>query len=124
MTGKNAWPIPFQTGNAVLDPPIIGDKVVYQYVDVQGLYAIDKKSGRKIWQVEAGLNLLAENGSLAYVIAQPGLLVVMNNSTGKKLYSVNLAAVTDYAVNTTDSAFYIADNNGRLMSIKTKGLQR
>lgn len=124
MTGQNAWSIPFQTGNTVLDAPIIGDKVVYQYVDVHGLYAVDKNSGRKIWQVEAGLNLLAENDNLAYIIAQPGLLVVMNNSTGRKEYSVNFAAVTDYAVNTTDSSFYIADNSGRVMSIKTKGLQR
>lgn len=120
MTGENAWSIPFQTGNAVVDPPIIGEKVVYQYIDVHGLYAVNKDSGRKIWKVEAGLNLLAENGDLAYVIAQPGLLIVMNNSTGREMYSVNLAGVTDYAVNTTDSSFYIADNNGRVMSINTK----
>lgn len=124
LTGENAWSLPFQTGNAILDPPIIGAKVVYQYIDVQGLYAVNKDSGRKIWQLEAGLNLLAENGDLAYIIAQPGSLVVMNNSTGKEMYSVNFAAVTDYAVNTTDSSFYIADNTGRVMSIKTKGPQK
>ena len=122
--GKDAWPIPFQTGNAVLDSPTVGKTVVYQYIDDHGLYAIDKDTGKKIWQVQDGINLIAENGPLAYVFASKGNLVVMDNEKAKMLYSVNLAGVTDHIVNTVDSAIYIADDDGRVMSIKTNDYYR
>jgi outer membrane protein assembly factor BamB len=123
-TGKDAWPVPFQTGNAVLDSPTVGKSVVYQYIDDHGVYAIDKQTGEKIWQVQDGKSFIAENGPMAYVFAAKGNLIVMDNEKAKMLYSVNLAGVTDYIVNTVDSTIYIADDDGRVMSIKTNDYYR
>ena len=44
-------------------------------------------------------------------------MVVMDNAAGKKICSVNFAAVSKYAVNTPDSTIYIADDKGRVASI-------
>jgi outer membrane protein assembly factor BamB len=95
----------------------VGRWAVYQYAGINGLYAIDKDSGRMLWQVSEGVGLLAEKDETAYVLAEPGVLAVMDNSTGKKLYTVNFAGVSRYVTNTTDSTVYVSDDRGRVMSI-------
>jgi outer membrane protein assembly factor BamB len=116
-TGQSLWTAPFQAGAALKTAAVTGTEVVYQYAGQQGLYAVDKQNGRKIWHVPDGVGFLAEKGSLAYVLAKPAVLVVMDNKKGKKLYSVNFAAISNYAINTMDSKIYVADDKGRLMCI-------
>ncbi len=116
-TGKSLWAAPFQTGAALKTAAVTGTKVVYQYAGQQGLYAVDKQNGRKLWHVPDGVAFLAEKDSLAYVLAKPAVLVVMDNKKGKKLYSVNFASISNYAINTMDSRIYVADDKGRLMCI-------
>ena len=108
----------YQTA-AVLDKaPRVSEKVVYQYVRYKGLEAIDKKSGKFMWQVPEGVDLLAESAGKAYVIAENGKLVVMDNKKAKRLYSVNFARVSRYVANVADSRIYIADKAGRVACIK------
>ncbi|HUW18448.1 MAG TPA: PQQ-binding-like beta-propeller repeat protein [Sedimentisphaerales bacterium] len=108
----------YQT-DALLDrgPRVTGD-VVYQYVRDKGLTAIDKETGRFMWRVDGGIDLLAEGGGKAYVIKSEGELVVMDNSRKKRLYSANFARVSKYAANTVDSKIYIADQTGRIVCLK------
>jgi len=119
-TGQSGWGAAFQAGAELTNSAVVGKKAIYQYAGENGLYAIDKVSGKELWQVRGAVGLLAEKGSTAYVFARPGVLVVMDNSTGKKLYSVNFAGVSTYVVNTTDSIIYVSDNRGRVMSIEAK----
>ena len=108
----------YQTG-AILDKaPRVTREVVYQHVRGKGLTAIDKKSGKFMWQVAKGADVLAEADGKAYVITSEGELVVMNNKSRKKLYSVNFAGVSKYAVNVVDSKIYIADQTGRLVCLR------
>jgi len=104
---------------AVLDKaPRVTRGVVYQYVRYKGLEAIDKKSGKFMWQVPEGVDLLAESAGKAYVIAKKGKLVVMDNKRAKRLYSVNFARVSRYVANVVNSRIYIADRAGRVACIK------
>ena len=51
------------------------------------------------------------------MLAEPGELVVMDNNTGKKLFSVNFAPVTMFTTNLLDPVIYVSDNKGRIASI-------
>jgi outer membrane protein assembly factor BamB len=108
----------YQAG-AILDKgPQVTSEVVYQPVASKGLTAIDGKSGTFMWQVDKGVDLLAEVDGRAYVIREPGELVVMDNRKRRRLYSVNFSSVSRYVVNATDSRIYIADETGRIMCLK------
>jgi outer membrane protein assembly factor BamB len=98
--------------------PCITRDVVYQQVYSKDLTAIDKYSGSILWSLPDGIDLLAEYKGKAYVITNMQTLVVMENSTGKQLYSVNFGGVSKYASNTEDSKIYIADKTGRINCLK------
>jgi len=116
-TGKAGWDAPFQAQQPLLESAQLSWDIVYQYAGDKGLYAVDKASGKKLWQVPEGIGLLTEIGSKAYVLAEPGELVVMDNNTGKKLFSVNFAPVTRFTTNLLDPVIYVSDNKGRIASI-------
>jgi outer membrane protein assembly factor BamB len=104
----------YQTSGVLDTAPRVTEQVVYQHVPVRGLTAIDKQSGRFVWSVPAGVELLAEDKDRAYVITSNRKLVVMDNLSTKTLYSVNFARVSRYTANTKDSRIYIADEGGRI----------
>jgi len=115
-SGKLLWR--YQT-QAILDAsPQSGDKVVYQHIPDVGLIALDKQTGRLLWQLPEGMGLLVESGNKAFVITETGLLVVMDNVKAKKLYSVDIGQTVKYATNTADSKIYIADTKGRLACLE------
>ena len=92
--------------------------VVYQHVRSKGVVAIDKQAGSLLWLAPGGLDLLAESRRKAYVMTEAGTLVVMDNATGKSLYSVNLAGVSKYAANAVDNKIHIADKRGRMACLQ------
>jgi len=119
-TGRNVWlGREFYAGIALKSAPVIGREVIYQFADRQGLHAVRKESGQKAWTLENGVAVLAEAGSRAYAFQDPGLLVAMDNGTGRKIWSLNVADVTRYVANVADTEprIYLADDAGRLMSI-------
>ncbi|MHC4395963.1 MAG: outer membrane protein assembly factor BamB family protein [Planctomycetota bacterium] len=116
VRGKLDWK--YQSGAVLDEAPRVTEKFVYQYVLNRGLAAIEKGSGKRVWQLAEGVDLLAESGGKAYVITKTGAMAVMDNKTGKKLYSVNLAGVSKYAANVADSKIYIADESGRIACLK------
>jgi outer membrane protein assembly factor BamB len=98
--------------------PTVAQKCVYQYVRDNGLTAIDKGSGKILWQMPEGIDVLAEGGDVAYVFTLAGEIAAMDNVKCKKLYSVSIPAVSKYAVNVTDSEIYVADYAGRVACLK------
>ena len=118
--GRTKWDDAFHAGGALKKSPMLGAKVLYQSADNKGVYAIDKETGRMVWQVPLGVDVLVEVGTRAYVFARPGVLVVMDNAEARQLYSLNFATVKKYAINTADKALYVADLKGRVMCIAEK----
>ncbi|MFC1793926.1 PQQ-binding-like beta-propeller repeat protein [Planctomycetota bacterium] len=108
----------YQTAAVLEDAPIVTQGIVYQHVKGKGLTAINKDTGSALWQVPGGIDLLTEAGNRAYVITSTRKLVVMDNVTAKKLYTVNLAGVTKHASNIADDKIYIADNLGRIACLQ------
>ncbi len=99
----------------VLDrPPRVTKDVVYQYAPARGMTAINKQSGRTIWALREGIDLLAEAAGKAYVITKDKTLTVMDNAAGRKLYWVNFAPVFHYTANATDAKIYVADAQGHI----------
>ena len=116
FSGKLIWKYP---AAAVLDmAPRVTADVVYQYVQNKGLAAIESESGRGLWLVEKGAEILAQADGKAYIITKTGTLVVMDNEQGRHLYTVNFAGVSRYAANVADSKMYIADETGRIACLK------
>jgi outer membrane protein assembly factor BamB len=98
--------------------PRVTRQVVYQYAPVKGLAAIDKQRGSLLWLLPQGVELLAESAGKAFVFTNAGTLVAMDNARAKLLFTVNFASVSRYAVNTTDSKIYIADERGRVACLE------
>jgi outer membrane protein assembly factor BamB len=116
LTGRLIWK--YQTAAMLDRGPRVTGEVVYQYVRNKGLTAIDKKSGKFIWELAKGVDLLAEADGKAYVVTNIGTLVVMDNRKAKRLYSVNFAGVSRHVSNVADSKIYIADKAGRIACLK------
>ena len=87
-------------------------------VSSKNMHIFDKESGKRLWQLPGGVDLLAEASERAYVITEDRKLVVMDNKAGKLLYSVNFARVSRYVSNLTDSKIYIADEAGRIACLE------
>ena len=98
--------------------PVVTKDVVYQYVNAKGLTAIDKRSGKFMWQVAKGAALLAQGSGRAYVITQQGEFVAMDNEKMRLIYSANFARVSRYATNLVDAKIYIGDERGRVACIR------
>jgi len=118
--GRTRWAEPFHAGAPLKKAPVLGADVLYQSAGDKGLYAVDKKTGRAVWHLPQGVDVLVETGTRAYVYARPGVLVVMDNAKAAQLYSVNIAGVRKYVSNTVDKAMYLAGLEGRVMCVTEK----
>ncbi len=100
--------------------PRVTSDMVYQCALSKNstISAIDRDSGRIIWEVPGGVELLAQSRGRAYVITEDGVLVVMHNASAKQVFSVNFAGVTRQAYNTIDSKIYIGDKTGRVVCLE------
>ena len=118
MTRRLVWK--YQMPGVLDRAPSVTEEVVYQYVRGKGLTAINKESGKLIWSLPQGLELLAEADGKAYVITKDRTLVVMDNVKAGKLYTVNFALVSRYVGNAADPRIYISDENGRVACLRPK----
>ena len=114
--GKLDWKC--ASGAILTNSPRVTASMVYQNIGEKGLIAIDKNSGKILWQLADGVDLLAESGQNAYVITKQNSIVIMDNKKAKQLCSVDVAKVSRYISNTTDSKIYIADECGRIACLK------
>ena len=114
--GMLNWKYP---AGAVLDTaPRATSGYVYQFLGEKGLAAIHKDDGTLSWQLQQGSDLLSEYGGKIFVITKAGTVVVMDEKSASQLYSFNLAGVSQFASNVTDSYIYIADNKGRVACLR------
>jgi outer membrane protein assembly factor BamB len=117
LNGKLLWKSPFHSGAPIRDSFVVGRDVIYLYNELNGLYGISKQTGKAVWRVPSGRAMICETPDKGFVFVASGIVKVMDNRTGKERVSVNFSGVQQYAMNTTDSTMYVADHQGRLMSI-------
>ncbi len=116
-TGQPAWAAPFYAGQPLSTAPVIGKSAVYLFAGRNGLYAIDKQTGKELWNLPSGIAALCESKTKSYVFSGPGVLSIMDNTAGKELMSLNFNSVSRYAVNMTDPRMYLADQRGTVQEI-------
>ncbi len=100
----------FHTGSALTTPARAAQNAVYQYARDKGLYAIDANSGKLLWLLPDALDLLAQDGSTAYIFDKNNTCIVMDNMQAKKIYTINFAPVTIFAANVYDNKIYIMED--------------
>jgi outer membrane protein assembly factor BamB len=108
----------YQSGMVPASAPVITSAFLYQNAGEKGIFALRKSSGNFAWQIEDATGLLAESAGKAYLMVKSSALLVVDNQNGKKLYSLNMSGITNFATNTEDSKVYIADDTGRIACIK------
>lgn len=119
-TGRVAWSTPFKAGAMLRESVTVGKTIVYLPAGTEGVYGLDRQSGKAVWQVQEGVSVLTETASHAFVFRRPGILDVMDNTTGRKVYSVNVSQVSRFAVMTAEPKLYLADKTGRVASITVR----
>jgi hypothetical protein len=116
-TGRPAWKEPFAAGCPVQELLIPGKTCVYVFTENTGLYAVNKQTGKAVWNLPQGRFILSEQGDQSYVYVQPGVLMQMDNTSGKEKLSFNISGIDRFAVNMTDSVLCLAEKNGRVMAV-------
>ena len=119
-TGRSAWTSPFYAGERLNASVVLGRTVVYLPTGTMGVYGIDQTSGQAIWQAPDGIGVLTETATQAFVLSRPGVLNVMDNTTGRELYSVNFSQVKRFAVMMDEPRLYVADKDGRVAAITVR----
>lgn len=100
--------------------PRVTSNVVYQsaFSRNMSISAMDKDTGRLLWTLPKGIELLAESRGRAYIITEDNTLVVMDNASAKQIYSVNFTGVSRQAYNTVDSKIYIGNKSGKIACLE------
>ncbi len=119
-TGRLAWASPFHAGDRIREPVVLGRRLVYLPAGSMGVYGIDKETGREIWNVRQGVGVLTETATHSFVFSRPGLLNVMDNTTGRKAYSVNFNRVTRFTAMMDEPKLYVADKSGRVAGVTVR----
>jgi outer membrane protein assembly factor BamB len=116
-SGRMVWN---SMAGAQLDQgPRVTAGVVYQFAGDNGVYALDKKDGKVLWQEKDGRDLLAEQGGKAYLISKGQSLIVVDNATGKRISEVSLPGVDIWTTNVTDEMMYVGSATaGKLACLK------
>jgi outer membrane protein assembly factor BamB len=114
-TGRQIWK--YQCGGMPKNSPRVTQKTVYQYVLNQGVAAVSKDSGKEMWTVDNGTDLLAEIGSRAYIMTDGRTVAVVDNTTYKQLFTINFSQTSLEAANAVDGKIYVADCAGRVACI-------
>jgi len=120
LTGRLAWPNPFPAGVRIKAPVVLGKDVVYLPAGAMGVYGLRKDTGAMIWQVTDGIGVMTETDTQSFVLSRPGLLKVMDNKTGRQVYSVNFNQVTRFAPMMNEPKLYAADKHGAVAAITVR----
>jgi outer membrane protein assembly factor BamB len=116
-TGKAIWPAVVVKG-AVGGPVQMGEKTLFQYIQDDGLYAVNLVNGDVRWKKPAGRDVLAIIDDVVYVLDAEKNLHLVNEITGKETAVVSLKGFDFYAHNTTAPAIYTATRSGHIFCLR------
>jgi outer membrane protein assembly factor BamB len=97
--------------------PVVGEKNVYHLTEDKELTAVDKSSGKIVWQLENAKTAVNEINGKSYIASNGGLKVI-DSATGEIERELLLDKNCIYGVNLDDELIYIADRIGNICCIK------
>jgi outer membrane protein assembly factor BamB len=121
----------FETGGIVSSPAIGSDGTVYVGSEDKKLYAINPKSGVKLWEFETGGYVgsspaIGSDGTI-YVGSNDNKLYAINRKSGVKLWEFETGSgVFSSPAIGSDGTVYVGSYDNKLYAIKTdsKGLAK
>jgi outer membrane protein assembly factor BamB len=125
----------FETGGPIEDPAqAAGDTVYVRAADPPDrfgaigeptLFAIDDRNGEERWRLRRGMRLLFRGEKFAYVLREGGVMVVVENDTGRvrkpseDFDGYPLADVFPFLLtNDTDDVLFLATQDGYLFALQ------
>lgn len=108
--GETRWS--FSIGDPIVDSPVlIGDRL-YVASDLGGLYAIDVRSGKKIWWTPEILHFVAAGRQRVYAADKLGRLRILDARTGAVLDILPTAGLSIKVCNGQTDRIYLATESG------------
>jgi len=121
-------------GDVLLEfPPVIGGKRLYLLNDSGKLFAIDKRTGKRIWKRKLGALAAASPAyadGVVYVVllqrtqqgrgARAGRVVALDGKTGKELWTRDLASRSESSPLIVDDTLYFGSENGTVYAMAAR----
>ncbi|MBN2210830.1 MAG: PQQ-like beta-propeller repeat protein [Sedimentisphaerales bacterium] len=121
-TGEPLWK--HLSGAALVDLPAVTAKAVYQPVKHRSLLCLNRASGSLHWELPDGVQLLSENGAVAYALTRSGEIAMMDNNTGQRRLALPVASLSLCAENTEDATIFLSTRAGDLVALTPENVSR
>jgi len=113
LNGQQIWP-PFVTSGKLRTPVQVAPQTIFQYAQGDRLYAIDRLTGEKRWDMPDGRTVLAAMEGKAYVLDKEKMMHVVDEMTGEEIATVDMSRLDLLLANTTAPAIFAAGKDGKL----------
>ena len=114
--GERLW-LPVRVYGRFAGPMTAGENLLFQYSMGSGLVAVSMDSGKLVWTQPAGVSVLANFDSKAYVLTNSRQLMVIREVDGESQGTASLKPFTKFAINTTQRSIFAATSEGRIICI-------
>lgn len=119
-TGRTKWQ--YFAGNALAVSPIVTADSVYQYVEGEGVVAIDKTAGkfnREVrWKVEDASQFLSADDKYVYLRKRGNRIIAVDKATGEEKFASEGRDFDLFVSNQKDNIIYAAKKSGLVVAIK------
>lgn len=122
-TGTKRWE-PFICGGVLQTPIQVGERCIFQYANGDKFYAIDLATGRGLWTMPQGRQVLAVMDGDAYIRDAGNQLMVVDEMLGTAKATLPMLGVKLFAASAFSPAIYAATTDGRIFCITTEGTRQ
>ena len=117
LNGAKLWPA-FITSGELRTPVQVAERTIFQYAHADSLYAINRITGQKRWDMPEGRTVLAVMEGRAYVLDENKLMHVVDEMTGEVITTVDMSSLDLLLANTTTPAIFAAMTDGRVFCFR------
>jgi outer membrane protein assembly factor BamB len=118
----------FPAGGPIESSPAADDDFVYVRADrvldeyglpgVGVLYAVDIKTGEKVWEFERGLRMLFSGEDKVYILREGNVLVILDKKTGRRRAEFPLPDFRYVLTNDKNDVLYLINDRGFIFALQ------
>jgi outer membrane protein assembly factor BamB len=118
----------FSAGGPIMRAPAADDDCVYvraeEVLDEYGLpgspilFAVDVKTGRKVWEFERGQRMLFSGKDKVYILREGNVLVILDKKTGRRRAEFPLPDFKFLITNDMDDVLYLINDRGFIFALQ------